>query len=232
MHWCGECRGPTFSHGTVNACLYQTTVALLVVVFVVTQAAWQMRKIRLLERFRFHRGQQTGALHRSWLLFSAFVLLQAYNTSCCAVVKWQRVKRGKRVICYACSTGNVAWMTVTALFTALAVSHLGTLIFELVAGAGRVPFAVVSDAAFVSAWTVAVVSTYLSRKHNVALRWRLLPCLAAVAFAGSLYISVRAWHASTQGRKQQRLPHAGVHAIASTAQLALAIAVAVVDFVG
>ncbi len=62
LQWCGHCHGPTFLHGSMSACLYETTASALLLAFAVAQAAWQIRRVLVLERFQYSAPQSGGEL--------------------------------------------------------------------------------------------------------------------------------------------------------------------------
>lgn len=148
MHFCGPCHGPGVAHGTINACFYEPTAGVILLALAVLQAVWQIRRLRLLERYQFEPSSQTvsgefaivrwTALH---CVYYTLFLLQAMLVTPCYVRVWRRA-----------TVGHVC----LALYAALAATHLFTFIFELVTDGGP-PFAAVYDATLLSAWGVALV---------------------------------------------------------------------------
>lgn len=79
MHFCGPCHGPGVAHGTINACFYEPTAGVILLALAVLQAVWQIRRLRLLERYRFEPSSQTASGHVGLALYAALAATHSFT---------------------------------------------------------------------------------------------------------------------------------------------------------
>jgi len=72
---------------------------------------------------------------------------------------------------------------------------------------------------------ISQLIAYLSSKHGIAMRWRLLTCAAMVVYAASLALAMRG-----RAAKAHAQPHVVAHAVFAAVELALSLCALVADY--